>query len=220
MQSYNFTIEGITPLLMHANDIDARDKIEARRKKLKGGKSGDDRSPPETWHGYVYRSAETGNVCMPAENLLTCLLTGGMKCKVGGKETLKTHSQRIGFSKYDFDLLVGPERQPIPVKSIDRITGEFSDHITAARDLGFRLHVKPVTVTTSKHIRVRPLFSSWAIAGSFEIEEEDATILSLSVLRDLFSTSGRLSGLGDWRPSAPKRPGQYGRFLATVERAS
>jgi len=65
---------------------------------------------------------------------------------------------------------------------------------------------------------VRPLFSGWTVAGAFEIEDEDANILGLTALRDLFTACGRLVGLGDWRPGAPKRPGQYGRFNATVER--
>lgn len=217
MQRYKFQINGITALLMHNNNIEERDRIEAVRKKMKGGKAGDDRSPPESWKGYVYRSEETGNVCVPSENLLTCLLNGGVKVKVSGKETLKTHSQRVGFDRLDYDLLVNGK--PIACADIDKITGEFTEHANASRNLGFRLHVKPASVGKSKHIRVRPMFTNWSIAGTFEIETEDTTILGLTALRDLFSTAGRLAGLGDWRPSSPTRPGQYGRFSAEVERA-
>jgi hypothetical protein len=184
---------------------------------MKGGKAGDDRSPPETWKGYLYVSDETGNVCMPTENILTCLLVGGMKVKVGGKETLKTHSQRISFDRLDYDLLF--DGKTISKESIDAISGEVGEHAQAVRELGFSLSVKPCTVGVAKHIRVRPKFSRWSFSGGFEIEDDDATILSLSALRELFSQSGRLSGLGDWRPSSPKRPGQFGRFTAMVERA-
>jgi hypothetical protein len=217
MQSYRFEIAGVTSLLMHNNDVEGRDKIEAIRKKMKGGKAGDDRSPAESWKGYLYRSEETGNVCIPAENLLACLLHGGTRVKVGGKETLKSHSQRVAFDRLDYDLLVNGE--PLAVSDCEDISGEFGEHAAAARELGFRLHVKPVTVGTAKHIRVRPAFAAWGIRGGFSIEKEDETILSLTALRDLFSVCGRLSGIGDWRPGAPKRPGQYGRFTATVERA-
>lgn len=217
MQSYNFTIAGVTPILLHHNNIEERDAITAVRKKMKGGVAGDDRSPPESWKGYLYYSEDTGNVCMPAENLLACLLAGGTKVKVGGKETLKVHSQRIGFGQLDYDLLIGGK--PIAKSAIDKISGEFGEHAVAARKLGFRLHVKPCTVGTAKHVRVRPLFGNWSLSGSFEIEDEDATVLGLTALRDLFTACGRLVGLGDWRPGAPKRPGQYGRFTATVERA-
>jgi hypothetical protein len=215
MQSYKFTLTGITPLLMHHNNIEERDRIESVRKKMKGGKAGDDRSPPESWKGYLYYSEE-GRVCIPSENLLSCLLGAGTKVKVGGKETLKTHSQRVGFDRLDYDLLVNGK--PISKQDIDGVTGEFSEHADACREIGFQLHVKPCTVGNSKHIRVRPKFSNWSASGTFEIEDEDATVLSLSSLRDLFAAAGRLVGIGDWRPGSPKRPGQYGRFSAVIER--
>lgn len=216
MIDYKFQLTGITSLLLHHNNIVARDEMEAKRKRMKGGKAGDDRSPPETWKGYLYVSEETGNVCMPTENLLACILAGGVKVKVGGKETLKTHSQRVAFDRLDYDLLVNGKT--IAEKDIAKISGEFAEHYSSAQDLGFRLQVKPVTVGTSKHIRVRPMFSNWSISGGFAIEDDDANILSLSSLRDLFNASGRLAGLGDWRPSSPKKPGQYGRFTAELSR--
>ncbi len=218
MLTYKFDIKGITPLLMHNNNIEERDAIEALRKRMKGGKPGDDRSPAESWKSYIYVSDETGNICLPSENLLSCLLGGGVKVKVGGKETLKTHSQRVAFDRLDYDLL--SNGKPITKKSIDAINGEFGEHAVAARKLGFRLQVKPVTVGTSKHIRVRPQFTDWGLSGTFSIEQEDSTVLGITPLRDLFNACGRLVGLCDWRPGSPKRPGQYGRFTATVERAS
>jgi hypothetical protein len=217
MNKYVFELKGVTSLIMHNNDILERDRIEAVRLKMKGGKKGDDRSPPETWKTYLYASDDTGNICIPSENLLSCLLGGGMKVKVSGKETLKSHSQRVAFDRLDYDLLINDK--PIPKSSIDEIGGDFIEHADAVRGLGFRLIVKPVTVGTSKHNRVRPMFSGWSVVGSFEIEEDDASLLTLPVLRDLFTTCGRLVGLCDWRPSSPKRPGQYGRFTATVDKA-
>lgn len=216
MQSYRFQLNGLTSLLMHHNNIEERDRIEAMRKRMKGGKPGDDRSPPDTWKGYLYTSDDTGNICVPSENLLTCVLTAGAKVKVSGKETLKTHSQRIGFDRLDYDLLVNGKA--IAKTSCIEVSGEFGEHATAVRDLGFRLHVKPCTVGKAKHVRVRPQFSNWSLSGSFEIEDDDANILNLSSLRELFSVAGRLSGLMDWRPSSPTKPGQYGRFTAEVER--
>lgn len=216
MQSYRFGIAGITPLIMHNNNIEERDRLDSMRKRMKGGKPGDDRSPPESWRTYLYLSEETGNVCVPAENLLACLLGGGSKVKVAGKETLKTHSQRVGFDRLDYDLIVAGKT--IAKDSVDRISGEFGEHAVSARALGFKLHVKPCTVGQKSHVRVRPIFSNWALSGAFEIEDEDANVLGLTALRDLFTACGRLVGLGDWRPSAPKRPGQYGRFTAQIER--
>jgi hypothetical protein len=217
MHKYNFEIKGLTTLIMHNNNIDERDKIESIRKKMKGGKPGDDRSPPESWKGYLYLSEDTSNICIPSENLLACLLAGGVKVKCSGKETLKTHSQRVMFDQQDYDLMVNGK--PVPKTAIDKISGEYTEHYEAVQKLGFKLFAKPCSVGTTKHIRVRPKFANWSLKGSFEIEPEDSTLLSLTSLNDLFTTCGRLAGLGDWRPSAPKRPGQYGRFTSTVTRA-
>lgn len=216
MQRYKFTIKGVTPLLLHHNNIEERDRITDLRKKLKSQAKGDDRSPAESWKGYVYVSDDTGNICLPAENLQACMLAGGAKCRLRGKETLKTHSQRIGFDRLDYDLVVGG--RTIAHKDIDKISGEFTEHADAARKLGFRLHVKPCRIGTSSHVRVRPWFSGWSVSGVLEISPEDEEVLGLSALRDLFAACGRLVGLGDWRPGSPK-PGQYGRFTSTVERA-
>lgn len=216
MTEYSFSISGVTSLILHHNNIVARDEMETKRKRMKGGKAGDDRSPPESWKGYLYVSESTGNICMPTENLLACILAGGVKVKVGGKETLKTHSQRVAFDSLDYDLFVNGKT--IAWSDVEKIDGEFHEHYQATQQLGFRLSVKPVTVGTSKHIRVRPMFSNWALSGRFSIDDDDANIMNLSTLRDLFSTSGRLAGLGDWRPSSPKKPGQYGRFIAEVNR--
>lgn len=215
-QQYSFHITGITQLLLHNNNIEERDRLEAIRKRMKGGKAGDDRSPAESWKGYVYVSDDSNNLCIPSENLLACLLGGGSKVKVGGKETLKSHSQRVMFDRVDYDLFVNGKT--ISKTDIDSISGEFGEHAIHARKLGFKLHVKPCSVGTSKHIRVRPMFSGWSISGKFEIEAEDANILGLTSLRDLFNACGRLVGIGDWRPGAPKRPGQYGRFSAEISR--
>lgn|SRR5678816_3348595 len=217
MQSYKFQLTGISPLLMHNNNIEERDRLEAVRKRMKGGKAGDDRSPADSWKGYLYFSDDTNHVCITSEMLLAYLLIGGAKVRVSGKETLKSHSQRVMFDRLDYDMTV---RDALIKRSeIEGISGEFTEQSNACRGLGFKLHVKPCTVGTSKHIRVRPLFTGWALSGAFEIEDDDANVLGLSSLRELFTVCGRMVGLGDWRPSSPKRPGQYGRFTATVERA-
>lgn len=216
MTTYKFRLIGTAPLLMHSNNIEARDQLEDIRKKTKG-KPGDDRSPPETWKTYLYVSEQSGNVCMPYENLLSMLLAGGSAIKVAGKETLKAYSQFIQFSEIEYDLLVGGKT--IPTAKIDAIKGEFREHADAARGLGFHLSVKPCTVGTSSHVRVRPMFRNWSIEGAFEVDDEDRHALNLSSLQSLWTSCGRRVGLGDWRPKSPKKPGQYGRFTAEISKA-
>lgn len=213
MTRYEFQIEGVTPLLMHANNIEARDEIDARRKRLKTSKAGDDRTPPDTWKGYLYMS-DDGKVCLPTENILACLLHAGAKCRYKGKETLKQHTQRIAFDQLDYQIRIG--ERTVTADDIAAVDGEFKEHANAVRELGFRLLVKPVTVGTSSHVRVRPMFSQWCIEGLFEVASDDEGIFTADALDDLWRSAGRLSGIGDWRPASPKRPGQYGRFVATT----
>lgn len=214
MKQYSFTLTGITPFLMHSNNIEARDAIEAERKKLKNSKAGDDRYPAHSWKAYLYFS-DDGEVCVPTENLLACLLHAGAKIPLKKMETLKQHTQRLAFDAVDYAMAVGGEY--ITQEEIAAIDGEFKEHSTQARELGFRLLVKPCTVGTKSHVRVRPCFANWEISGVFGVAVEDQSLFPLSTLQDLWSTAGRLSGLGDWRPSAPKRPGQYGRFEAVIK---
>ena len=212
---YQFSVTGTMPLLMHANDIEARDVLDSERKSLKGGKPGDDRSPAHTWKSYLYISEETGKVCMPFENLLSMLLDGGKKIRIKGKETLKAYTQSILFDRQDFELMCNGA--PIDKATVAAITGDFSEQADAVRQLGFRLQVKPCKVGDKSHVRVRPIFDNWAVSGEFEVDDADSQILTLATLTDLWRICGRQIGLGDWRPSS-KKPGQYGRFLAMISR--
>lgn len=54
----SFELTGTTPLLMHADDVDAADALIEWRQKPDNkniSKPGDDRSPPWAWQTYLYR---------------------------------------------------------------------------------------------------------------------------------------------------------------------
>lgn len=53
---------------------------------------------------------------------------------------------------------------------------------------------------------VRPKFTTWAFDVTVEIDMDQVAI---EKIKDLFNCAGRLSGLGDFRPS---KRGQFGRF--------
>lgn len=53
---------------------------------------------------------------------------------------------------------------------------------------------------------VRPKFKEWAFDVTVEVDEDQVNI---DKIKDLFNTAGRLTGLGDFRPS---KRGQFGRF--------
>jgi len=150
---------------------------------------------------------------MPAENILAALLKAGTGFSIGGKQTLRTATQSILFTSFHIPLLI--EGKPVSFEQIDAIDGSFAEHCQQARSLGFRLFVKPATIGTASHVRVRPCFDAWSLETTFETDDDDL-LGGEDRLDSLWNIAGRKAGLGDWRPSAPKKPGVYGRFKATV----
>lgn len=206
---YQMTITGRTPLLMHFNNIEARDEIAA--KGHQGGKPGDDRTPADRWKASLYLDEKLG-VCLPVDNILASLMCGGKKVSIGRMKTLKEASQMLYFDNIALPVLVNGKA--ISKADIDAIDGKFTDQSKAAAALGFRLFVKPVRVGTASHVRVRPRFDSWSAVGEFETDEP-ALLESDSRMTDLFFHAGR-AGLCDWRPSS-KKPGSYGIYEAVVK---
>ena len=215
---YRFKLEGISPLIQHYDNIEGCGLVKAAQKgAYKKAPKGDDRGVPWTWKTYLYRQDDTGDVVIPQENIMSMLMAAGMKIPMKGKETFKSYSQLICMDQLDFPLLVSGNRITGAMIDSVRDDAEFEEHADAVRGLGFRLLVKRAAVGASKHVRVRPMFHGWSVAGTFEIDPEDEPVLTESVLKDLFDTAGRRIGLGDWRPGA-KRPGAYGRFTTTLEK--
>jgi len=210
MERFEVTIEGTTPLLMHHNNLEARDAIAARGRK--GGKAGDDRHPADTWKSYLYVNDEC--VCIPAENFLAALLKAGSGVSIGNKKTLKSASQSMFFSDFYVPLFVNGKT--IPRADVERIDGGFAEHCQAVRALGFALFVKPCNINGKSHTRVRPRFDHWSATTMFETDNEDL-LSGEDRIETLWYGAGK-AGVGDWRPSSPKKPGMYGMFTATVKR--
>lgn len=216
-RSFNVTLTGITPLLMHADNIDWADVMDAWKndpRNKKGSKAGDDRSPAFRWIGSTYFE-EGGFVGVPADNLMRCLMEGGAMVPVPGAKGGKTFKSQTQSGLMIGELL-WPLEPRIAAAEILALRDEtdFGVHKRRAEELGFRLFVKRVKNpgSASKHIRVRPRFDQWSISGTVLVSDEQIT---QSVLQDIFSFAGRYKGLGDWRPSS-KTPGTFGMFLAVV----
>jgi hypothetical protein len=77
---------------------------------------------------------------------------------------------------------------------------------------GFSLFVKRARIGSSKHVRVRPRFDVWTASGTITVLDDT---LTPAVMQALLDVSGRLVGLGDWRPSSPAS-GRYGIFTAEL----
>jgi hypothetical protein len=214
-----WTLTGVTPLLMHADDVEAADELTAWRKDPKNKSlsvAGDDRSPAWTWQTYLYSDGDKGgaSLAMPADNIMRCLCYAATKIPLSkGKGTFKQMSQSGILIDQDFCRFT-VDGESIPLATIRKLKSlSFAEQKKAVQDLGFDLSVKRARVGSSKHVRVRAKFSPWQVDGELEVFEPAITF---GVLTQMFEMAGRLSGLGDWRPSAPEKPGNHGMFTAQV----
>lgn len=210
-QRYLFQLQGISPLIMHWDNIEWADAIDEERTRLKTEKqgdfrAGDDRVPPDTWKGYLYHDGQ--HVAMPNDNLRACLLKAAARVTLKGKKTFKELSQAAILFDEVFVAMTFDGRQ-IAIADCTKITGPFKDHAEAVKKLGFRLFVKRARVGQAKHIRVRPMFDKWRIEGSVTVIDDQVTE---RVLREIWRIAGLHIGCCDWRPGAPQSPGPYGRF--------
>lgn len=218
MKTYQITLTGKTPLLMHHDNIEWADFMEEWKSdpaNKKGSKAGDDRSPPWRWMGCLYHDGKVLGI--PQANIMRCLMEGGAMVPVpGGKmgKTFKAQTQSGMMSVEPFwPLYVGGEviewADIEAMKDIEK----FTEHKTVAREHGFDLMVKRAKIGMSKHVRVRPWFASgWVAKGSLAVWDEQIDERSLA---SILEYAGQYKGLCDWRPGG-KTPGPYGTFEAKI----
>jgi hypothetical protein len=215
---YQVTINGDSNLLMHQDNITFGEQVKAWSKDPanKGNSvAGDDRTPPWTWIGYLYHN--TREVGMPSDNLMTTLREGGAKIIKRGKESYKKQTQSgIVIDQDQWTLLIDGKK--VPMEPIKKLIGEmdFLKHIEVAESLGFELFVKRAVIGRAKHVRVRPMFRRWQLVGSLTVLDEELSGINHDILDMIFNQSGKMCGLGDWRPSSGSS-GTYGRFTALIE---
>lgn len=150
---------------------------------------------------------------------MTMFREGGAKCptgKRGGSFKAMTQSGIIvDGAQWDmFDAVTG---KPYTLDGLEEMKTEtdYEAHQAWAVSRGFELNEKRAKVGTSKHVRVRPMFFSWAARGTIMVMEQQIT---QDVLQNILTFAGAYSGLCDWRPSSPKSPGTFGRFTASIEK--
>lgn len=221
MKRYELTLNGISPLLMHQDNLSFGEKIRAwqldpanKEHQVKG----DDRSPAWTWCSYVYHDTKTFGI--PADNLMTCFREGGTKVSTGkGKETYKKQTQSgIIIDQQQFDLQVNGHT--IPVAPFNKLIGNmtFLDHVELAEAHDFELFVKRARVNKAKHVRVRPLFRDWTATGSITIVDEELSGLTRPLLERILAQCGSMCGICDWRTSSPNSSGSFGKFEYSLKK--
>ena len=218
MRTYNVTITGQTPLLMHSDNIewaDFMDEWKSNPANKQTSKAGDDRSPAWRWIGCCYHDGSV--LGMPAANIMRAIMEGGAMVPVpGGKmgKTFKSQTQS-GMMCREAVWPISVGGSTIDWKDIEemRHKAKFADHKQAANELGFDLLVKRAKIGASKHVRVRPQFPvGWSVSGTIIVWDEQIDDKALAQILDY---AGQYKGLGDWRPGG-KTPGPYGRFEAKI----
>lgn len=218
MKTFSVTLTGTMPILMHADNIDWADSMEAWKNNPKNkaaSKAGDDRTPAWRWIGCLnYDNPTDGVVTIPSEYIMRSIMGGAAEVPTGkGKKTFKAQSQSgMLCADFHWPLLIGGKT--ISMKSISecRKLETFKEQKDAVEALGFSLFVKRAKIGASKHIRVRPRFDNWSATGQIVVSDREIT---LDKLQTFLEIAGRMKGLGDWRPGAPT-PGPFGMFEATV----
>lgn len=214
---FNFKITGVSPLLVHADDVEKSDMLQSWRKDGKNkaqSTRGDDRSPAWTWQTYLYTNGL--HLIIPVDNLMACLRDAAKMMTLSGMKSFKEASQcGIVFHDDFLDLIPGSGR-PIKAEDIEAMKDlPFADQCEAAHALGFSLYVKRAKVGSAKHVRVRPKFDEWSLSGVVEVTAKE---IQESHLREMFELAGFYKGLCDWRPGSPKCPGRFGRFTTEIKR--
>lgn len=188
MKTIKYSIQGITPLIMHserlANPFDplTRDikAVTGKRKKTEDDLREIARLE---WLGGLYYTAEAG-IHVPGYNILACMVGGGKLHKLG------TAIKRAAIVTED----VVPLRFDGP-KDPDKLFA----------DKGF-VDMRSVKVGTSKVLRCRPIFKSWAMVFSVAYDEASIQKTELDLC---LRSAGMMVGLGDYRP-------RFGRFEVTA----
>ncbi len=184
MASFTLEIEGIAPLLMHSARLaDPLDEAAKALAAVSGKRSKTDADHEELGRlehlGSLYIAQDFGPY-VPGANVEACLFRGAAKTKKG---TLLKSALLIPEQVNPL-LYVGP-------RDADELW----------KDKQF-VHRASVKVGTSRVIRTRPVFPNWqlTVAGDLDLE-----VVSARDFEGIAEVSGRLVGLGDWRP-------RFGRF--------
>lgn len=219
MRSYQVNLEGVTPLLMHRDNLEFKAIVERwQRDPANRDKSvpGDDRSPAWNWIGSLYHDGK--RVALPTDCVMASCMGAGAEVKAPrGKKSLKAQTQSGMAFVEPFLTFTVNGGTPVAMSDLKTLHQDenFDQHMLKARDLGFALDIRRARIGTSKHVRVRPVFEQWHAVGTLNVWDDT---LTEDTLTTVFYLAGDKYGLLEWRPSG-RRPGPYGRYRATIKSA-
>lgn len=183
MNTSEFTITGLTPLLMHsgrlADPLDPATQALAKLTSKRNKTEADHKALSECeWYGSLYVD-ESGAPCLPGEVIEAALVEGAKRYKLGKVAKGGLVVEGNFALKYD-----GP-----------KTTAKLWAHG------GFTKRAA-VKVGQARVIRTRPIFPKWSC--TFDVLWDPLLVKDEDQLGEIVTSAG-LTGIGDWRP-------KFGRF--------
>lgn len=193
MKTITITITGITPLMMHNDQLaNPMNEYTKRLKEVtaKRTKTDEDHEAIRRieFEGGLYYDKKIG-VHMPGRNLFRCLITAATLTKNGTKV-----KRGVTIVEDMVPLVYEGPRTPAELYRSET----FVDTRTAGNQ-------------GSRVVRTRPIFyPPWSLTFTMSFVPE---LLNVAELKSAWETAGLMEGLGDYRPG--KSGGSYGRFEVT-----
>jgi len=178
------TIKGTAQMLLHKYPT-----ATSSTKKIRTGST----DYSEEWIKTTYLN-DKGEVIMPWTNLMACIFEGSKGMKKG-----KTALTRVVYTSLAIanpEPLVLVDNKPVTIDMIKENDWLF---------------ISGVVVQRSRVDRIRTAIPE-GYEISFPIITKPNNILSIEDIKEIITNAGIVAGLGDWRPSSPKKPGPYGTF--------
>ena len=194
MIKLNLSLRGIRPIIMHNGRT--ADPLDPWAKKLKSVSSKRKKTEDDyelmseiEFEAGLYWSDKLG-VYMPTDNLQRMFLDACKKIRMG--------RESIGImidAEYGCPLIFPNHKNLKKLKN----------------DPEARLRKAVGMTSGSKVMRTRPLIpTGWTCEVPVEL---DPDLIDRDTFEQIADIAGHRIGMGDWRPSAPKVPGPFGRFV-------
>ena len=179
LEIIKFEIKGAAPLILkNGQTADPGNKWAKAIKKVSGKRNKTDDDYAELshleWLGALYLD-EKGRICIPANNLLGCVLKGGKQFKLGPKINAGVF-EREEFTELRYDGPNDPEKLFKNKRFVDS---------------------RLVVVQRARIVRTRPIFREWGLTVALNVNTDviDVADVEQSVVR-----AGEVIGMGDYRP--------------------
>lgn len=185
-------VEGRSPFIPHnGQTADPRNTYSKALKAISSKRKKTDADLDEMarieWHAGLYRTED--DIIIPDHVWEAAFIAGAKKSKRGTQA-------KSGLFFGQHAVLDFPDKPSIITK--ETLDGLFED--------GHHTFTIGVKVGMSRVMRTRPIFKQWSCTV---LVEYDPDVLNLRDLEEIANDTGRLAGVGDWRP-------KHGRFEATV----